>query len=334
MSRTTRRANQQLAHGKTILDAVADRAAKGQEDDEPLQQQEEAPSIAPAAGPSSSSSDTTTTKEKNVKKIIYCVRHGQSISNALWERPGQAWGGVNYNDYDSNVRDPSLTALGRAQAAQVLLQPPIINDDKVELIVVSPLTRCLETLHYSNVLDWIPNTTPTPTTTRRTNPPPVIVLPLATERVYSVSETGRSKSILRAALPPAATQNWDWSHVPDDNDENECWWYTGTTSDNNDVDDDDIDYEEWRPHGQGQIYAVPGEPMGFFRRRMEKLRHWLVEHRPEKCILLVTHWGVIRYLSGEEQQLELANGQVARLELTAASSSAASSAPKAGRSHG
>jgi broad specificity phosphatase PhoE len=330
-SSSTIRATQQFAHDDTILDSAAGRAAAGQEENEPPQQQEVAPSIA-AAGPSSSSSssDTTTTKTTttNTKKIIYCVRHGQSISNALWERPGHAWGGPNYNDYENNVRDPSLTDIGRVQAAQALKD--IGTDNNVELIVVSPLTRCLETLHYSNFsLNWIP----TPT---RPNPcPPVIVLPLATERVYSVSETGRSKSALLAALPPAITQDWDWSHVPDDDDDDtKCWWYTGTTSDNNDVDDDDIDYEEWRPHGQGQIYAVPGEPMGFFRRRMEKLRHWLVEHRPEKCILLVTHWGVIRYLSGEEQQLELANGQVARLELTAASSSAASSAPKAGRSHG
>lgn len=269
------------------------------------------------------------------------------------ERPGHAWGDPNYNDYTGNVRDAPLSAIGQVQAAQALLQLDDADLEEVELVVVSPLTRCLETLLYSNFLNSTTspsrgqNDTTTTTTTATICPtrPPVIVLPLASERVYSVSETGRSKSTLLAALPPA-THDWDWSHVPDD-DNNECWWYTGTTTsddsdDNDDHNDDDINYEEeWRPHGQGQVYAVPGEPMTSFQRRMEKLRHWLVEHRPERCILLVTHWGVIRYLSslvGEnenEPPLELANGQVARLVLTASSTSAAAPAAPAptGRSH-
>jgi broad specificity phosphatase PhoE len=268
--------------------------------------------------PSLSPSHTTSSTSCR-KKVIYCVRHGQSISNEWMERPGNVWGGVNYNDFGGNTPDAPLSDQGIAQAKALTTTEQSLlfgvdddcddNDEVVELVVVSPLTRCLETWSY-----YYSSLQQTTTTT-----PAVVVLPLATERVYSWSETGRPKSTLRQVFPPSCSINWDWSHVPD---HDESWWYTGAGRSTNDGDHGDDDSRpdpveaeaEWRPHGQGQVYAVPGEPALFFAQRMDALRHWLLYERPERCLLLVTHWGVIRHLSGE-QQLEVANGQVARLEL-------------------
>lgn len=217
------------------------------------------------------------------KKVVYCVRHGQSVANAWMERSGNEWGCKDYNDFLGNSRDAPLSELGIHQARA--LTQPFLPD--VQLVVVSPMTRCLETYLHSSLVP--PET-------------PVIVLPMATERVYSLSEIGRSKSTLLQEFPTT----WTWNHVP----EQDSWWYT--TSSAKEVVDADDNYKEWRPHGNGQVYAVPGEPLANFDQRMNELRHWLLFNRTETCILLITHWGVIRHLSGG---LEVANGQVERLEL-------------------
>lgn len=203
-------------------------------------------------------------------KEIYCVRHGKSKSNEWMEK--NEWGGPGYNDYHGNLRDSPLSEVGISQAKALTEQL-----DTVELVIVSPLTRCLETLYHSSLVK--------DTTT-------VLVLPQITERVYSLSETGRPKSDLMQEFP----SSWDWSAVPEDS-----WWYTGSEQS-----------EEWRPHGDNQIYAVPGEPMHRFAERMEGFRHWL-RTRPEQCILLVSHWGVIRHLSGG---VEVSNCHVERIYLS------------------
>jgi broad specificity phosphatase PhoE len=282
---------------------------------------DEEPSLSPSRTTNAATNPTSCRK-----KVIYCVRHGQSISNEWMERPGNVWGGVNYNDFGGNTPDAPLSDQGIAQAKALTttMEQSLLGgdcDEAVELVVVSPLTRCLETWSY--YYSSLQQTTTTVATTTTTTPAVVVVLPLATERVYSLSETGRPKSTLLQAFPSSLSlcstihpNNWDWSHVPD---HDESWWYTGAgRTKNGDDDDGRSDQEEeeaeWRPHGQGQVYAVPGEPEHVFAQRMDALRHWLLYERPERILLLVTHWGVIRYLSGA-QQLEIANGQVARLEL-------------------
>lgn len=198
-------------------------------------------------------------------KVIHCVRHGKSKSNEWMET--NEWGSPGYNDYNGNIRDSPLSATGISQAKSLTDR---LNN--VELVVVSPLTRCLETLLHSSLVD---------------ETVPVLVRPEATERVYSLSETGRCKSELIPEFP----SHWDWSALPDD-----AWWYTtGCSSD-----------DEWRPHHDNQVYAVPGEPMELFAKRMESFRDW-IRQRPERYILLVAHWGVVRYLSGGT---EIANCQV------------------------
>jgi broad specificity phosphatase PhoE len=62
-------------------------------------------------------------------KTVYCIRHGQAEHNVSG---------------DLTLRDPRLTALGRAQAA-LLPRAAVLLGRRVELVVSSPLRRTLET---------------------------------------------------------------------------------------------------------------------------------------------------------------------------------------------
>lgn len=64
----------------------------------------------------------------NSRKIIYFIRHGQSVANS---------------DTTSSMIDPPLTQLGRLQASKLELN--------VDLVICSPMRRALETLHYSRL---------------------------------------------------------------------------------------------------------------------------------------------------------------------------------------
>ena len=64
------------------------------------------------------------------KKIIFLIRHGESLHNADPKR------------YDG-IRDPGLSELGKKQAAQL--------SGTSDLILVSPLKRARETLHLSKI---------------------------------------------------------------------------------------------------------------------------------------------------------------------------------------
>ena len=58
-------------------------------------------------------------------------------------------------------------------------------------------------------------------------------------------------------------------------------------------------YVEWRPVGQGQRYACPGEPEEAFDQRMTRLYQWL-EQRPESNICVLCHHGVIAWMLGDD----------------------------------
>lgn len=55
-------------------------------------------------------------------------------------------------------------------------------------------------------------------------------------------------------------------------------------------------YIEWRPAGK---YCCEGEPNTVFAARIKVLRKWLLD-RPENYIAVVTHWGVLKALTGRE----------------------------------
>jgi len=115
---------------------------------------------------------------------------------------------------------------------------------------------------------------------------PVLAIPLLRERVYTASDTGRPSSILEKEFPSVNFEECKRQH--------DHWWYNHQGNES--------DYEEWRPYGDGQWYAVPGEPEVIFDARIKELDEWLSQ-RKETNILMVTHWGVLRHLtSGTDWQ--------------------------------
>ena len=271
---------------------------------------------------------SSTTNKNQKTKVIYGIRHARSVSNEYMRQ--LAWGDATFCD-DLKFVDSPLSTVGMEQAVALHDQlchdvaaaadqdhandqPPVVPHwlSQVELVLVSPLTRCLQTFEYGcrRALDQVQQQQQASSSK---DPPRILALPLARERVFTAAETGRPLSQIQAEFP-----NLDWSlfHSQHDDDDttlehpttttSEEWWYTGSS-----VDDA---YREWRPHGQGQWYAVPGEPDQVFADRMQALQEWIAL-RPEHTILLVTHWGVLRHLS--QDTVDPDNTQVCRLELPA-----------------
>ena len=232
----------------------------------------------------------------SVTTVVYGIRHGTSVSNE-WMTGDNEWGAPTFND-SFNVRDAPLSAAGVAQATALSTQ--LVDAawiDQIELIVVSPLTRCLQTYQHA-VHPMVANLN-----SSRPRPIPVLVHPLLAERVYCVSEMGRSVAQLQYEFPSLV----DWSDWSPDYDPCD-WWYNGAASESMDPSDDVV--EEWRPYGQGQVYCAAGEPKTVFTQRMEALREWL-RQRPERHILTVSHWGVYKHFTGAE----LSNCEVCTMEL-------------------
>lgn len=145
----------------------------------------------------------------------------------------------------------------------------------LDLIVTSPLTRALQTMEKGLY----------PITKSRNVP--VVAAPQAAERIYLVSDLGKTRYELKkeysyvdfdSAFPPHIGELDTWHYVAND-DELEI-------------------YVEWRPNGEGQVYACQGEPEHCFEKRMQELHVWL-DSRPEKTIALVCHAGVILWFLGE-----------------------------------
>jgi broad specificity phosphatase PhoE len=246
----------------------------------------EAPTTIAVMKPAASESTTATTT------TVYGIRHGISVSNEWMMEPGNEWGSATYHD-GQNSPDSPLSETG-VQQATALSRRLLLRDEKsddwlsnIELIVVSPLTRCLQTYWYG-VHPVI--------TAAGFREIPVVAHPWMTERVYTVSETGRPVSILRKEFPGI-----DWSLFPVECnlDDDADWWYDPDVPTEFNGAATEASLKEWRPHAEGQVYYAAGEPMSVFQRRMEALQQWLV-NRPESHILAVGHWGVFRHFTGQE----------------------------------
>ena len=251
------------------------------------------------------------------EKRLILIRHGRSYMNEYIGANGINFGGPNFtdifskDDQESYYRDSPLSPTGQEQArslhdeiqALLLLQEPS-DDDKssqdlkyclqnLELVVVSPLTRAIQTAQ----LALLPHMGATSTILQSNNNlVPFVAQPLAAERLYLVSDIGTSRSTLKNNY--ASFVDFE-AGFPDDLPEDQPWWWSLSPSDDNDDEQHQEgvknEYVEWRPTGQGQKYLCPGEPFDDFEQRLVRLCEWL-NNREENTIALVGHYGVFEWL--------------------------------------
>lgn len=255
------------------------------------------------------------------RKRIVLIRHGRTYMNERLAEPGSRWGDRGFTDVfddDALFRDSPLSPTGEAQARSLSawlgealggaecmttdagtkdaggslplpLPPPPSDEDRealrdIGLVVCSPLTRACRTAE----LALLPHLDLGPSPAGAGAGVPAIALPLASERLYLVSDLGRPASELGEAFPwidfgPCGGEGGDG-----DGDPPSPWWY---------IHPDGEEYVEWRPSGEGQEYGCRGEPEGRFALRMAALHDWLGS-RTERTVALVCHWGLIDWLTG------------------------------------
>jgi hypothetical protein len=193
--------------------------------------------------------------------------------------PGKSFGSPNFTDvfpshHQEKYRDSKLSHRGVAQAQSlhkllgdlnhpkrnVQAQRKLQLDDnykdivqQLDLVVCSPLSRALHTFEIG-LQPHLPEQVP------------IVALPLASERLYLISDIGKRRSELAREFQYC---DFEIGFQRNSNDElllDEEWWFglddcpkrrstratpTGITYES---------YVEWRPNSQNQEYACPGEP--------------------------------------------------------------------------
>ena len=245
-----------------------------------------------------------TTLDNGGKRIVF-IRHGCTYMNEYLV--GCSYGSPNFTDVFpmeqvDKYHDTVLSPRGQQQAKALSSRlTPVSSTNpatasstlaqEFDLILVSPLTRALQTFDIGvkpHVADQVT----------------VMAVPLASERCWLISDIGRPRSHLLEEYPYCDFETAFWKHGSSNKEDDtfiEEWWFglddcrtvgravpTGTTS---------ASYQEWRPIGQGQTYACPGEPEEHFDARMNQFYRFL-QNRPESTIAVVCHWGVIQWMLG------------------------------------
>mmetsp|Transcript_24496 Transcript_24496/g.39494 ORF Transcript_24496/g.39494 Transcript_24496/m.39494 type:complete len:340 (-) Transcript_24496:200-1219(-) len=190
-------------------------------------------------------------------KFVTFIRHGQTEMNEFLTK----------NPYrSSGFRDPGyydtvLTATGISQARRLNSEFKRRNmKDEIELIMISPLTRTLQTAHYVFFED-----------DEDFERIPKLVIPHIREKLWLSSDVGSNPSRLARTFT-----GFNFDHLSD------FWWYQGPNQHR-------IPPESWQ--------IVHEEPDHEFMERLEKFRE-ILSSRPEKHIAVVAHWGVIYAMTG------------------------------------
>ncbi|EJK54978.1 hypothetical protein THAOC_25345 [Thalassiosira oceanica] len=230
-------------------------------------------------------------------KRIVLIRHGCTYMNEYLSQKGCRWGDAGFTDQFEEpertemYQDSRLSQLGVWQAGELrgrLRDDPIVHE--IDLVVCSPLTRALKTMDialypFLGIGDGKEG--------GGSPGPPILALPEASERVYLISDIGRTSAVLKQEFPYVdfdmcrPVRSASGKGAEDD----EAWWWQPSSSQSS--------YVEWRPSDTGQSYACPGEPQFDFERRMKGLYSFL-HSREEQTIALVCHWGVVDWLIGKD----------------------------------
>lgn len=121
------------------------------------------------------------------RKTVFCIRHGESTFNAAFRATG----------VDPMHQDAPLSDEGHRQVKEARQRFRAVP---FELVVVSPLTRTLQTAH--GIFDGHPAR------------PAMLVEPLHREFAESSCDVGRPGAVLASEFP-----HFDLSHLP------EVWWH-------------------------------------------------------------------------------------------------------------
>jgi len=268
------------------------------------------------------------TGSSSSEKRLILIRHGRTHMNEYLATPGSQWGAPQFTDIfhdkaDANYastsnkqqesirhlyQDSPLSNVGKVQAKNLhdLLKDgdgkDIVKD--VELVAVSPLWRTMQTAEIGVLPHFLEESQVSNEDPVISTSVPFVALPLATERVYLISDIGKSVQKLNQRFQFADfNAEFDGFH-------GEEWWFT-VKEDHTEEHEETLsaihpfnymhrqDYKEWRPIGDGQKYACLGEPDDAFHARMHALYKW-IELRNESVICLVCHFGVLEWLVGEE----------------------------------
>jgi hypothetical protein len=91
--------------------------------------------------------------EITIKKTLLCIRHGTSKANECMSEPGNEWGDSTFYDdialIDSPLSERGIHQVQTALPRQFHDNPKLLNLlQEAQLVVISPLTRCLQTYLY------------------------------------------------------------------------------------------------------------------------------------------------------------------------------------------
>jgi broad specificity phosphatase PhoE len=217
------------------------------------------------------------------KQIVF-VRHSTTYMNEYLGR-SLSFGAPKFSDVFNSkdlplYRDTPLSPRGIQLVQNTLARhcPAFCKDDDLNLVVISPLRRALQTFHIGL----------RPHLSSFKSEIPVVVLPEAAERLYLISDVGTPMDQLEKEYG-----YMDFGEIKHEN--RNAWWWTPPNSAKNGNDPKTSTSVEWRPIGQGQRYACPGEPQADFDARMLRLYQWL-DNRSESKIAVVCHHGVIEWM--------------------------------------
>lgn len=237
----------------------------------------------------SSSGAPANANDDNDKHIVF-LRHGTTEMNEYLH--------TQCNYYDKDFKDPlifdtRLTSSGERGARQAAAKARRLSP-RPELVVASPLTRALQTaeLAFGPLLD---------------EGVPCLALPLARERLFLSSDVGRPGAELSEEFPRwrdsllALEDEW-WLHRRGGSSSGES-----SVSGSGSSDGDESDVAPSRQKRRRRLKtptpkpnpAVEEERDDDFAARIDALGEWL-SARPERCVAVVSHWGVILEATGEE----------------------------------